>query len=130
MYSAERDFAHMNADLQQLAEEDFCYLTTTGRNSGQPHTIEIWFALEGHTLYMLSGGRDKADWVKNAMRHPAVQLRIGDAIISGQARLVNEPQEDALAREVVYGKYTPRDSDDLTDWARMSLAVAVDLAQF
>jgi deazaflavin-dependent oxidoreductase (nitroreductase family) len=120
----------MNADLQQLAEEDFCYLTTTGRNSGQLHTIEIWFALKGHTMYMLSGGRGKADWVKNAMRHPAVQLRIGDAVFSGRARLVNEPQEDALARKVVYDKYTPRDSDDLTDWARTSLAVAVDLAQF
>ena len=118
----------MNADLQQVADEDFCYLTTTGRNSGRPHTIEIWFALDGHTLYMLSGGRDKADWVKNVMQHPEVQLRIANAVFNGQARLVNYTEEDALARKIVYDKYTPRDSDDLSDWSRTSLPVAVDLA--
>ena len=117
----------MNADLQQLADEDFCYLTTTGRNSGRPHTIEIWFALDGHTVYMLSGGRDKADWVQNVMRHPEVQLRIADAVFSGQARFVSNTEEDALARKIVYDKYTPRDSDDLSDWSRTSLPVAVDV---
>ena len=29
-----------------LAGETYCYLTTTGRVTGKPHTIEIWFALE------------------------------------------------------------------------------------
>ena len=28
------------------ADEDYCYLTTTGRISGRPREIEIWFALE------------------------------------------------------------------------------------
>lgn len=37
------------------ADEDFCYLTTRGRVSGQPHEIEIWFAADGETLYMLAG---------------------------------------------------------------------------
>jgi deazaflavin-dependent oxidoreductase (nitroreductase family) len=118
----------MNPDLQQLSDEDFCYLTTTGRRSGQPHTIEIWFALQGGTVYMLAGGREKADWVKNARQHPEVQLRIRDRLFAGRARLVNDAQEDALARKIVYDKYTPRDSDDLTEWARTALPVAVDLA--
>jgi hypothetical protein len=51
----------MTADPRSLADEDFCYPTTIGRVSGRPHTIEIWFAIEGHTLYMLSGGRDLSD---------------------------------------------------------------------
>ena len=38
-----------------LGEEAFCYLTTVGRVTGRPHTIEIWFAREGSTVYMLSG---------------------------------------------------------------------------
>ena len=117
----------MSIELQDLADDDFCYLTTTGRRSGQPHTIEIWFACQGQTLYMLSGGRDQADWVKNAQQHPQVQVRIRDSVFDGQARLVTDPQEDALARKIVYEKYTPRDSDDLSDWARTSLPVAVDI---
>jgi deazaflavin-dependent oxidoreductase (nitroreductase family) len=117
----------MHADLQPLADDDFCYLTTTGRRSGRSHTIEIWFALEGEHLYMLSGGRDQSDWVKNIRQQPQVQVKIRERVFAGQARLVTEPEEDALARKIVYDKYTPRDSDDLTDWARMSLPVAVDL---
>ena len=49
------------SDLRALAGEDFCYLTTTGRVTGRPHEIEIWFALDGATLYMLSGGRGRSD---------------------------------------------------------------------
>lgn len=117
----------MSIDLQHLADDDFCYVTTTGRRSGRPHTIEIWFALQGHTLYLLSGGRDQADWVKNVQHHAQVQVRIRQSLFDGQARLVTDPQEEALARTIVYAKYTPRDSDDLTDWARTSLPVAVDI---
>jgi len=117
----------MLPDLPILADADFCYLTTTGRVSGRPHTIEIWFALHEHTLYMLSGARDRSDWVKNALRSPAVQVKINEMVFSGQARVVNESEEDALARKLVTGKYTPRSSDDLSDWSRTSLPVAVDL---
>jgi deazaflavin-dependent oxidoreductase (nitroreductase family) len=117
----------MMRDLAPLAEDDFCYLTTAGRRSGRPHTIEIWFALEGHTMYLLSGGRDRADWVKNVLKQPEVQVRIRERAFTGQARLITEEHEDALARKLVYSKYAPRDSDDLTDWSRSSLPVAIEL---
>jgi deazaflavin-dependent oxidoreductase (nitroreductase family) len=118
----------MLPDLQIFAEEDFCYLTTTGRVSGRSHTIEIWFALNEQTLYMLSGGGDKSDWVKNALRSPAVQVKINDTLFSGQARLVDDTEEDTLARKLVFEKYVPRSSDDLTEWARTALPVVVDVA--
>jgi len=117
----------MLLDLQIFAEEDFCYLTTTGRVSGRSHTIEIWFALNEQTLYMLSGGRDKSDWVKNALHTPAVQVKINNTMLSGQARLVNNTEEDAVARKLVFEKYVPRSSDDLVDWSRTSLPIAVDI---
>jgi len=117
----------MSLDLQQFADTDFCYLTTRGRVSGRDHTIEIWFAFKGHTLYMLSGGRDRSDWIKNLQRTPAVQVKILGTSFSGQARLISDPEEDRLARKLLYDKYTPRDSDDLTEWSRISLPVAVDL---
>lgn len=115
----------MLADLEMFAGEDFCYLITTGRVSGRSHTIEIWFALNEQTLYMLSGGGDKSDWVKNALRTSAVQVKINDMMFSGQARLVEDFEEDALARKLVFEKYVPRSSDDLTGWARTALPVAV-----
>jgi deazaflavin-dependent oxidoreductase (nitroreductase family) len=116
------------SDPQQFAGEDFCYLTTTGRVSGRPHTIEIWFALDGHVLYMLSGGRDSADWVKNLMRWPEVTVRLRDVVYPGRARVVEEGgEEDALARRIVVQKYQPGYGEDLSGWGRESLVVAVDL---
>jgi len=117
----------MLPDLHLLADADFCYLTTTGRVSGRPHIIESWFAPHEHTLYLLSGARDQSDWFKSALRSPSVQVKINETVFSGQAHVVNESNEDALARKLVAEKYTPRSSDDLGDWSRTSLPVAVDL---
>jgi deazaflavin-dependent oxidoreductase (nitroreductase family) len=117
----------MAIDFSRFADADYCYLTTTGRVSGKPHTIEIWFALNGHTLYLLSGGREKSDWVKNVLHLSEVQVKINDTQFVGKARLVTDGEEDTLARRIVLTKYTPRDSDDLTGWSRTSLPVAIDL---
>jgi deazaflavin-dependent oxidoreductase (nitroreductase family) len=117
----------MPTNLQKLAQEDFCYLTTTGRISGRPHTIEIWFALHKQTLYLLSGGRDKSDWVKNALQTPKVQVKINSTIFNGTARLITGTEEDSLARKIVFEKYVPRSSDDLVEWSRTSLPIAIDI---
>jgi deazaflavin-dependent oxidoreductase (nitroreductase family) len=111
--------------------QPFCYLTTAGRVSGRPHTIEIWFAMRDRTLYLLSGGGDRSDWVRNFLWRPAVTVRLGRrdaAELPGRARVV-EPgsDEDELARRLVVAKYQPTYGDDLSDWRRSALPVAVDL---
>ena len=110
----------------------FCYLTTTGRVSGRPHTIEIWFALRDRTLYLLSGGGDRSDWVRNLQARPEVTVRIGrrDApTVAARARVVAPgSDEDDLARRLVTDKYQPGYGGDLSSWRRASLPVAVDLA--
>jgi deazaflavin-dependent oxidoreductase (nitroreductase family) len=119
----------MAQDLASLAAEDFCYLTTTGRVTGYPHEIEIWFALgdEGRTLYMLSGDRDRSDWVKNLQRNPDVAVRINTESFKGRARVVEGTREDALARRLLVEKYE-REPGSLANWRRTALPVAVDLA--
>ena len=110
----------------------FCYLTTTGRVSGRPHTIEIWFALEEQTLYLLSGGGDRSDWVRNLRASPEVTVRIGRRDAPGLAArarvVVPGTDEDELARRLVTDKYQPGYGGDLSGWRRSSLPVAVDLA--
>jgi deazaflavin-dependent oxidoreductase (nitroreductase family) len=110
-----------------LASEDFCYLTTTGRVTGKSREIEIWFGLENDTLYLLSGGRDRSDWVKNSRKTPAVAVRIGERRFEGRARIVSDKKEDALARGLLLEKYTSRYSGGLSDWGKNALPVAVDL---
>jgi deazaflavin-dependent oxidoreductase (nitroreductase family) len=117
----------MPADPRDLADEEFCYLTTTGRVTSTPHEIEIWFALgdSGRTLYLLSGGRDRSDWVKNLRHNPEVTVRIEGERFGGRARIA-EDEEDDLARHLLVEKYE-RDPGSLANWRRTALPVAVDL---
>ena len=117
----------MTADPRSLADEDFCYLTTVGRVSGRPHEIEIWFAIENNSLYMLSGERDRSDWVKNLRRNPEVTVRLAGKHFEGRARLVESEEEDELARRLLVEKYE-RTPGSLANWQRTALPVAVDLA--
>lgn len=110
-----------------LAAESFCYITTTGRVTGRPHEIEIWFGADGPTIYMLSGGGDRSDWVRNIIANPSVSVRIGPAEFVGSGRVVTDQVEDALARKLLLEKYAPTYSGDLDDWGRTALPVAIDL---
>jgi hypothetical protein len=76
---------------------------------------------------MLSGGMDRSDWVKNALHLPNVTVKIKDKVIAGKARLVKDAEEDALARRLVLEKYEKSSEDDLTEWSRSALPVAIDL---
>lgn len=116
----------MIVDVSQLAGEACCYLTTVGRVSGHPHTVEIWFALDGQTLYLLSGGMERSDWVKNAWRQPDVTVRITDQVCPGHARPVRDPEEETLARRLIGEKYRESE-EDLGEWLASALPVAVDL---
>ena len=113
-----------------LAGEAYCYLTTTGRVTGKPHEIEIWFGLNGNTLYLLSGGMDKSDWVKNLLKNRSVTVRIGKHTFQANARIVKEEQEETLARALLADKYNEREADgSLSDWARTALVVGIDVHQ-
>lgn len=118
-----------NSILASLAKEDYCYLTTTGRLSGKPHEIEIWFGLRSSTLYLLSGGGEGSDWVKNLLKNPSVRVRIAKHTFAGIARLVKEKQEDTAARYLLAEKYQEwQDGKTLSEWAQTALPVAIDLS--
>jgi deazaflavin-dependent oxidoreductase (nitroreductase family) len=57
--------------------ERFLYLTTTGRVSGLPRTIEIWFVERAGRYYVVAERREAAQWVQNIERAPAVRFRVG-----------------------------------------------------
>jgi deazaflavin-dependent oxidoreductase (nitroreductase family) len=107
--------------------EQFCYVTTLGRQTGRPHTIEIWFGRQGDTIYMLSGGADRSDWVKNIRANGKVTVRIGRQTFPGAGRVVEDSAEDATARRLLADKYGR--GQDLTRWLREALPVAIDLAR-
>ena len=114
--------------LNDLKHEDYCYLTTIGRVTGNPHENEIWFGLNHTTLYLLSGGKEKSDWVKNLLKNPSVTVRIASHTFNATARLVKDEAEETLARNMLADKYKERESDDsLSEWAQSALVVGMDV---
>ena len=116
-------------DWSEFTREQYCYLMTRGRVTGRSHRIEIWFAMDQGTLYMLSGGGTRSDWVKNLSLKPAVTVEVGTRTFAGRARVVADSAEDELARALLYDKYAGSYGGDLTSWRRSALPIAVELEQ-
>jgi deazaflavin-dependent oxidoreductase (nitroreductase family) len=120
------------SDPGSIAGERYAYLTTIGRRSGRPREIEIWFHLEGEpgaggTLYMLAEGRGRANWVRNLRADPNVTVRIADQVLAGRARIVEDAEEELMARRELPRKYQGSYSEDLTEWGETALPVAIDI---
>lgn len=79
--------------------ETFLYLTTTGRTTGQPRRIEIWFVEHESRYYLCSERREESGWVKNLRADPRVHLSIGPR--DAPASVVAETA--ALARPIEEG---------------------------
>ena len=88
------------------ADLDFAYLTTTGRRTGTPHRIEIWFALNDGVVFLMAGDGERADWVRNLLADARVTLELG-----GETR-------ETVARPIT-------DPDDLSEWGRTAMPIAL-----
>lgn len=111
------------------AQEPFGYLTTIGRRTGEPHRIEIWFVVHDERIYLMSGGRDRSDWVRNVMADERVWIELGGVTYEGAARIVQAgTDEDQLARDLLVRKYaTP--GNPLVDWKRRSLPIVIEFSE-
>lgn len=107
--------------------DDYCYLTTSGRRTGRPHRIEIWYEADGDTLYLLAGGGRSSDWVQNLEADPAVLVEVGEVTRHARGRVLDRGDEAERARSLVFAKYAPRYEGDLTGWRQRALPVALDL---
>jgi hypothetical protein len=113
--------------INELDRHLVIHLTTVGRVTGRPHTVEIWFAHRESTIYLLSGGGDRSDWVRNLLHTPAVLFQVAGGEYPGRGRTITDPGEDRLARDAVFAKYSVRYSGDLSTWREMALPIAIDL---
>ena len=84
----------------KAGEAEFLYLTTTGRQSGQPREIEIWFTRYEGRYYLVAEHREKTQWVQNIRANAHVQVRVGESHFPARARVVDARKEPALAREI------------------------------
>jgi deazaflavin-dependent oxidoreductase (nitroreductase family) len=75
--------------MGQDAGAEVLSLTTTGRRSGQPRKIEIWFTERGARFYVIAEEGERAHWVRNLLADPRVEWRVGERRFTGRARVVD-----------------------------------------
>jgi deazaflavin-dependent oxidoreductase (nitroreductase family) len=70
----------MDAGIQQaLAQDRVIDITTTGRKSGLPRRIEIWFhRVGGH--YYITGLPGKRDWYANLQANPEFTFHLKESV--------------------------------------------------
>jgi deazaflavin-dependent oxidoreductase (nitroreductase family) len=113
----------------EAGEQPYVWLTTIGRRSGEPRTVELWFVVDGRTVHFLAGGGEEAQWVRNTSVEPAVRLRLGQRTYGGRVRRPDPGSSEAAdARRRMATKYQGwREGRPLSRWAREALCIAVDL---
>ena len=88
----------MGARLKR--RKGFLYLTTTGRTSGKPREIEIWYVERDARYYLISELRERAQWVRNLVREPRVSVAVEDRSFEARARVLDEARDAARLRAV------------------------------
>ena len=93
-------------ELAAFADDACIDITCTGRRSGRPHTVEIWFGIAGPSLYLISGNGPGADWYRNMLATPSVSVRFADGTVQeGQARDVTDVDERRRVGDLMGAKY-------------------------
>ena len=107
-------------DIERLARTRTVDLTTIGRRSGLPRTVEIWwFHVDGR--FVITGTPGRRDWLANVRANPEVVIsdRHGD-----YRGTVSEVTDDAFKRRVfedpsISWYSTQAELDDLVGTAPM-----------
>ena len=86
--------------MTKVAEPPYVYLTTTGRRSGQPREIEIWFTQREGRYYVIAETGPRAQWVRNLQVNSRVHWRVAEVSFSGQARVIDAAAEPGLNEAV------------------------------
>jgi deazaflavin-dependent oxidoreductase (nitroreductase family) len=68
-------------------------LTTTGRKTGRPHTIGLQYELIDGRYYLGAADGTRADWYRNILKNPAVEIQVGEKRIPCTAMVICDCDE-------------------------------------
>jgi deazaflavin-dependent oxidoreductase (nitroreductase family) len=114
-----------------LAQDRVIDITTTGRRTGEPRRIEIWFHRLDGRYYITGTPGHPRDWYANLVAHPGFTFHLKEsatADLPATARPVTDPVE----REKVFaallaplGDLTGRPGNEPEAWVASSPLVEV-----
>ena len=94
-----------NGNLEgDFATRLFFLLTTTGRRSGNRHTVPLGYVIvDGRTLAVASSGGNARNpaWILNIVHDPRVHVEIAGEAYDTVAKIVGDDEYEALFTEVL-----------------------------
>jgi deazaflavin-dependent oxidoreductase (nitroreductase family) len=100
-------------------------ITVTGRKSGSPISIPVWFILDDDKLHLLPVQGSDTQWYKNVLKNPKIRINAGKA----QAELRAVPVPDASQVASVVEKFRAKygDNDVKKYYSKFDVAVVAQL---
>jgi deazaflavin-dependent oxidoreductase (nitroreductase family) len=83
-------------EREDFSAIQYLYLTTTGRKTGLPREIEIWFVHHAGRFYILAEHFHRAQWVRNILANPSVRVRAAGHEFAATARALDERGDASL----------------------------------
>lgn len=65
-------------------------LTTTGRKTGQPHTIGVQYELIDEIYYIGAADGTRADWYRNILKNDEVKVQVGRELFTARAAVITD----------------------------------------
>jgi deazaflavin-dependent oxidoreductase (nitroreductase family) len=90
------------AGLQNASE---ITITVTGRSSGRPISLPIWFALDGNALYLIPVKGSDTEWYKNVRKTPTIHLSAHGKTLTTRAHFLSDQAQLDQVLERFRGKY-------------------------
>src|SRR5689334_12487745 len=113
-----------------LAHGLTCDITTTGRTSGNPRRIEIWYFVTDGRVY-ITGTPGPRDWYANLLAEPRMVLHVKEGAqpdLPARATPIADPAERRriLAAVMRSNSWFRAQSYDLEAWVAGSPLVAIE----
>lgn len=102
----------MNAAIRQALAKDLVIdITTTGRHSGAPRRLEIWFhELAGR--WYITGSPGTRDWHANLLATPQFTFHLKESLQADLAARAIPVRDEAERRRVLGGIFSAKDTED------------------
>jgi deazaflavin-dependent oxidoreductase (nitroreductase family) len=84
-------------------------ITVTGRRTGSPITIPVWFVADDRTLWLLPVSGSQTQWFRNLQKNPAITIDAGAERKHFHAKLIGRPEAVNIVVQQFQEKYTPEE---------------------
>ena len=116
--------AEVSSDIiEKMKKEKFAYLTTVGRKTGKPHSVELWFSTSEEKIFLSHEGA-RTDWMRNIDKNGRVRIRIGRTNLEADATILDDGEPKELGKKSLYEKYYgPAPKATIDDWFELSTII-------